>query len=702
MLAASAASAADAPIATVVVTASSIRPLGQFTPTASRLGLSADEMPATLDAIDSGQILGRGFHTIEEATATLPGVLSASPPGDMGNFSMRGFTGNQITLLYNGLNLGPATMIARPGNSFNLASIEVLKGPASVIYGAGAVGGAINVVGKAPSLDRYEVTGLASVGSFGSTDLGIGVNLPLGNTAALRLDASRTSTNHYVHDADANSLNLTGTVLWHPSNDVEVQFTLDYLNDNPSNYFGTPLVPSSSNPSPLDVVSSPTGASIDRGMRFVNYNVSDSRIHSEHYWPQGFLNWSINENLEFSNFAYYFTATREWLNSETYAFNSVTDMVDRDRFFVFHDQTSWGDQADITARGNIGALPNTFVLGVDYGRLDFETRRGFPDGDSVDRYDPIPGVFGPLTFKVLKTEWQSSAFFLEDALDITPDIKIVTGARYDNINLDRKNFDFAGNFVPGTSFQQDFDAFSWRVGAIYNLTDSVTPYVSYSTGKDPAGTSNFFLVDAGENFDLASTRQLEAGVKVTAMDGDADLTIAVYDIERSDILTQINAIGDLSNIGSQKSRGVEISGDLRVTDNWTVSGNLTYTDAYYGEYVDPDFGVNATGNRPANVADWVANFWTSVRDIGGLPLEVGGGLRYVGKRYGDSENVLTLKPYTLVDSYVSYEVKTGVLVTARAKNIFDNAYAQWADIYYPTQVMLGAPRTFEFSVLAAF
>lgn len=702
LLAASAASAADAAVEEVVITASSIRSLGQFTPTASRLGLSALETPATIDAIDSGQILGRGFHTVEEATATLPGVLSASPPGDMGNFSMRGFTGNQITLLYNGLNLGPATMIARPGNSFNLASIEVLKGPASVLYGAGAVGGAINVVGKAPSLDDTEVTALASVGSFGSTNLGLGVNLPLGATAAFRIDASRTSTNHYVHDAAADSLNVTGTILWRPSTDVELQFTLDFLNDNPSNYFGTPLVPNTSNPDPLGVVSSPAGASIDSGMRYVNYNVSDSRIHSRHYWPQAFLTWSINENLEFSNFLYYFTAEREWMNSETYAFNAVTDMVDRDRFFVFHDHESWGNQADITARGNIGMMQNTFVIGIDYGHLDFQTRRGFPGGDSVDRYNPVAGVFGPLSSRLLTTDMTSFAVFAEDALDVTEDFKIVTGVRYDNIDLDRKNYDFAGNFVPGTSFQQDFKAFSWRIGAIYDLTDTVTPYVSFSTGKDPSGTSNFFLVNAGQNFDLSGTRQIEGGIKFAALDGSADLTVAAYSIERSNILTQINNMGDVNNIGSQKSRGVEISGDLRVTNSWTVSGNVAYVDAYYGDYVDPDFGVDATGNRPANVAEWIVNAWTSVRNIAGLPLEAGAGLRYVGQRYGDSVNFLSLEPYTLVDTYVSYEISPGILVTGRAKNVFDRAYAQWADIYYPTQVMLGAPRTFEFSVLAAF
>jgi len=98
--------------------------------------------------IDNDEMLGRGFSSVEQAADTLPGVTSGGSPGDLEQFTMRGFTGDQIPSLYNGLYIGPANITNRPQNTFNLASVEILKGPASVLYGQGAVGGVVNVVSK--------------------------------------------------------------------------------------------------------------------------------------------------------------------------------------------------------------------------------------------------------------------------------------------------------------------------------------------------------------------------------------------------------------------------------------------------------------------------------------------------------------------------------------------------------------------------
>src|SRR3984893_11775603 len=133
---------------TITVTAAKVRALDQFTPTGSRLGLTALETPGSLDVIDSDEMLGRGFNSVEEAADSLPGVTSGGSPGDLEQFSMRGFTGDQILSLYNGLYIGPANITNRPQNTFNLESVEILKGPASVLYGQGAVAGAVNVVSK--------------------------------------------------------------------------------------------------------------------------------------------------------------------------------------------------------------------------------------------------------------------------------------------------------------------------------------------------------------------------------------------------------------------------------------------------------------------------------------------------------------------------------------------------------------------------
>jgi iron complex outermembrane receptor protein len=282
---------------------------------------------------------------------------------------------------------------------------------------------------------------------------------------------------------------------------------------------------------------------------------------------------------------------------------------------------------------------------------------------------------------------------------------VIGGLRSDWMDLDRANYDFDGSFNDATSFSRSFQATSLRAGIVYDVMDTVSTYVSYSTGKDLAGTSSsLFLINAaqGETFDLADASQVEAGVKASTPDRHVNVTAAVYRIKRSDFLTQINSEGDLSNIGSQTSKGVEFNTDFRLTDHWSVSGDLAYTHARYGTFVDPDFGIAASGNTPANVAKWVGGARTSVAHIAGLPLEVGGGIRFASSRYAATDNMVRLKPYKVVDTYVGYDLNEKVRLTGRVKNLFNEAYVQWADVFYPGEVVLASPRTYEVSLHARF
>src|ERR1700730_11572168 len=183
---------------TVTVTAAKIRSLEQFTPTGSRLGLNAQELPATLDIIDNDEMLGRGFNNVQQAADSQAGVISGGSPGDQSQFSMRGFTGNQITVLRNGLYIGPSNMTTRDQNAFNVGSVEILKGPASVLFGQGAIAGVVNVVDKAPSFGEPQIEGLASAGSFESTNVGLGGTTHFGDSVAIRADVSRSATQGYA------------------------------------------------------------------------------------------------------------------------------------------------------------------------------------------------------------------------------------------------------------------------------------------------------------------------------------------------------------------------------------------------------------------------------------------------------------------------------------------------------------------------
>lgn len=700
---------------TITVTAAKLRSLEQFTPTGSRLGLSAQELPATLDVIDNDEMLGRGFFNVQEAADSQAGVTSGGSPGDQSQFSMRGFTGNQITVLRNGLYIGPSNMTTRDQNSFNVASVEILKGPASVLYGQGAIAGVVNVVDKAPSFGDPQIEALGAAGSFDSTSVGIGGTTHAGDTFAIRADVSRTATGGYVQRDPSNTTEATVTGLWKPLATLEVQLTVDWLEDNPSTYYGTPLVPTSFATQPLTgVISSSNGLALDERMRFINYNVGDASIHSQQYWPQLLVKWTPNEQLTLENFTYYFHATRRWQDAETYQFTTVdlngnplpSPEINRDRFYVFHTQNLTGDEGSATYKSTLFGMANTAVGGFDYSHLNFNRVRGFPNNDLVDPFNPSPGLFGPLLQpgdlvpRASPTRWNDYAAFFEDVIDLVPAMKLVTGARYDRLELVRENFNTQGAEL-ANGFSETYTSTNWRVGLVYNVNDYLTPYVSWTTGKDPPGTNNIFLVNAPEGqFALSNSHQIEVGIKARTPDNIADVTLSAYDIKKSNMLVQTSVETQAS--ANQTSKGLELTTNFKLTRYWTISANGAYTDSVYTAFSDPSSGDTFSNVQPANIPRWTGNFWTSVRQIANLPLEIGGGVRYIGKRPGNTDNSLQLDSYALVNGYVSYQLKPGMLATVRVNNAFNKAYAQWADIYYPSEIMLGQPRYWELALYAKF
>ena len=691
-------------VSEVVVTGAQVRSLEQFTPTASRLDLPARETPATLDVITSATMTTRGFLNVEEAANSMPGVTSGGAPGDLGNFHIRGFSGTQITILHNGIYVGPSDMVNRPQNAFNVESVEILKGPASVLYGQGAIGGAVNILNKAPSFGPPTANAQFAYGSFGTYAVGVGGSMPVGSTVAIRFDVSRTGTNGFVHATDGDSTNGTLSVLWRATPELDVQFSLDLLKDHPSGYWGTPLVTKRFATQPLNgVVSTTSGLTLDKRLRYINYNVGDGFIRSTYAWPQLLVKWRASEKLTFENYAYFYRASRKWLNSESYAFNPVTNLIDRDRFFVFHDQKLYGDQGSLSWKEDLFGRPNQLVVGFDYSHLDFVRARGFPDGDSVDPFNPRPGTFGPVVRRVSPTKWDDTAVFFEDILSLTERLKLVTGGRYDNLDLDRKNFNANGSFNAGSSFSRTYQPFTYRLGLVYNVTPTVTPYLSFTTGQDPVG-SNIFLVNAGEDYSLGKSRQYEAGIKASTPGNRASMTFAVYDIRRKNILQAISP--DVAvPVGSKSSRGFEATGDARLTDHLIVNANLAYTDARYRSFSFVDGNgvlVQASGNRIPNAPKWVGNLWASYANLFDLPLDLGGGLKHVGARAGNDANTLTLSAYTVANAYVTYRLRPNLALSFRVENLTDKAFAQAADIFYPSEVILGRPRYYQVDLSARF
>lgn len=689
----------------------------------SRLGLSVMETPASIELIDSSVMRARGYKSVSDAVKSLPGVVSGESPAAPSTFSMRGFSRSAVTVLRDGIWLGPANMVMRPQNTFNLDRIEVLRGPASALHGQGVVGGTVNTVVKRATADAEQpLELLASYGRFDTYQFGLGGSTQLSDSAWLRMDVNQYGSDGHVDRMDPESINVTTSLLWKATEKLDVEFQIDYLDDQLADYWGTPLVPKRVATTPLsDVVSTNTGETLDEQARFRNFNVQDSRAVSDQLLFRIDLSWQLTEGIELKNTSYRFTADRDWGNAEGYVY--CTDVVDicteknviqryYGYFFVTHDQDLLGNRLTANIDSQIGGHDNRFLAGLEITDLDFSRARGFrrkiplSANDAVSPTNPIPGSYGQRELRgISPTQINTRALFLEDALDISETVKVVAALRYEELDLIRQNFNALGD-LEASSFSRDFNWLSWRLGAVVKLTDDVSIYGQYSDSKDPVN-ANLFLVNSGENLDLTDAEQWEVGLKGLWHNGRTQATIAYFNTQRDDVLERIG-VDSAASIGGRDSSGVEFSAAFRPTSQWHVGANAAYTDAEFRRSTN---FVTFAGNTPPNVAEVTGNLWASFSSIAGLPLEVGGSVQYVDDRFGDNANQVALSSYTLLNLFATWSAPR-FNVTARVNNVTDEIYVPWSDVFYlqqndpsflyANQLMLAPPRMFEVGVEFTF
>jgi iron complex outermembrane receptor protein len=351
-------------------------------------------------------------------------------------------------------------------------------------------------------------------------------------------------------------------------------------------------------------------------------------------------------------------------------------------------------------------MKNRLVVGGDAYYVRLIRNRGFPSSDyadSVSLADPERTSTGSFTgeypYTKSPTTMVDAGIFMEDVLTIRDNLRVVGGFRYDWLKLDRQNYRQNGTFNAGTSFKGTYHPANFRIGPVYDLTDNISLYGVYTTAEDPPG-SNIFLVNKGQFSQLSRSRQGEIGAKGSFWKGHLTSTLSLYDIRRTRVLVA-TGVDTVATAGVQKSRGVEWQGDLTLGKHWNLSGNVAYTWSRYGSFY-PSATVNASGNEVPNVPAVTANLWGVWSRIADLPVDLGAGMRYVSARKGDYANTLILKDYALVNLFAAWHAYRGVTVYGRIDNVGNKHFIQWADTSYPSEVMLGAPRSFSISLQAGF
>jgi iron complex outermembrane receptor protein len=674
---------------------------------ASLLGLTPRETPATVEIIDRATIESRGLRSVTEAAQGAVGVTAGDGPAEPAGFSMRGFTNSQINTLYNGIKIGPQTMTSRVMDTGNLDRIEILKGPASLMSGEGAVGGAINFVTKKPHSGPIENEAYISYGSFKTlrTGFGSGGSTPL-QGLDYRFDINRSSSNGFIDDTWNRNWHVSGGLDYQVSSNLKVWGAAEYKEDRSSAYWGTPLVTTafSGANSTSGIVSGTYGPltgpiTIDNRTLKTNYNVLDNRTGAKEYFVRGGFDWTLGSGLTLRDQVYYYSAKREWFNSEVYAFNDATQ-INRDRFYVAHDQALIGNKLEVQWDSKIANKDNRVVAALDYSSLNFDRpgfETGVPGGDLVSVVNPNRAAYGSLVTKKQTADIRNIALSVEDRLKLTPALSLIGGIRHETIDIDRTSVTSTGADRAGFPFSTSFHPTTGRVGLTYEAIPGLTLYTQIATAADLAA-NNLFLLDPSQPLKLTTARTFEVGVKQLFWERKAEWTLSLFDTERRNVYAA--AGGQTINIaGKQRAKGTELSANVRPTRAWNVWGNVAYTDAKYADFTFT--GGTYSGNTPPNVPRIVANAGTSFRFNTTTPLEIGASVRHVGDRYHSDANTVKLLAYTVGDAFAAVDIHKTKLAF-RVRNITNEKYAIWSDPFYPDQILLGAPRSYELTASIKF
>lgn len=660
--------------------ATAVTDLATPTPAGSRLNLSSLQTPASISTLDHDAIERRNNATVVDAVTRAPGITSIAAPGN-GNtgLSARGFTGHgSVMTLFDGTRLytGAGTQTF-PVDPFMIERIEVIRGPASVLYGEGATGATINVVPKKPFEGEIRNHLRLGYGTYDRQQVGLDSGGSLSDTLSYRLTLNQQSSNGWTDRGDSRSLALSAALRWQASDALSFTLAHERGDLEPNSYFGTPLIDGHYRDS----------------LRDKNYNLRNAVQRYNDEWTRLNTDWTLSDTVTASNQLYYIKSKRHWRNAEAYSWNSAQGQLLRSDYLeIKHDQEQVGDRHSFTFQHSLFGLDSRTVVGAEYNRIRFGLDNNSPytdvGGDFIDPWQPAPGYFqsqDPLLPRSDSTT-RTFAVFAENRLQLSERWSLVTGLRRDQNHLDRD--DLRDN----SRTDRSLSGGNWRAGLVFAVTDELSLYGQYSTSEDGVGDL-ITLNPTQQQMDLTEAKQTEFGLKQQFWDGRGEWSVAAFHIVKKKLLSVDPVTRATQQIGQQTSDGLEASLELALAQGWQVSANAAVLRARYDEFNDLANGVSVSraGNRPTDVPRRTANLWLS--KALSQDLDAGIGARYVDQRYADTANTTSVPGYTVLDANLGWNAVPDVRLGLQVNNLLDRRYAvlqqnrgqQWT---------LGEPRAF--------
>ncbi|MFT4148790.1 MAG: TonB-dependent siderophore receptor [Paracoccaceae bacterium] len=610
------------------------------TATGVKSGVPVTEVPQTVNTVTAQELADRDPVQIEDALAYVPGVV-ASPWGvddRFDQYTLRGFDLGVNGLYRDGLINKAQSFTGFKIDPYMVQRIDVLKGPASVLYGSNDAAGLVNVITKRPTFDDLGEVRL-SYGSHDTAELAAdwgGVNAD--KTLSWRLTGlTRDGSNEIKPSQDDRDL-LAAGLTWAPDDATTVTFLAHWQKDG--------LMPNSFMPV--------AGEDYDTAFGIL----PESFLNSQHPWnrfdtEQASIGWEAEHKFSDSlkvrqNFRY----GRQTTDYRHLYFNGMIlsdytpsdDNLNYAAFTVNEKAYYWALDNQLEYRGNFGGAEHVLTLGVDMTRQVKNGTMGWDNSYNVSLADPsydFP-IAMPGAYVDSRTDVRETGVYAQDHIRFDNGVTVTAGLRRSwvrNQTLDR---------LAGTDSTQKDNATTGMIGATWDLGNGVVPYASYGESF----VTNIGQTFEGEQYQPTKGEQVEAGVRWQPDGTRLNLSAALFSIEKTNVLTTDPANPGFSvQTGKVRHRGLELEARGQLTDQLSVIAGYSYIDAKVLSSEDGD-----QGNTPSLVPRNTASLWAEYDFTGRAEgLSLGGGLRYVGKTWADNANTRRVESYVVADLAVRYD-----------------------------------------------
>ncbi|MDR7334960.1 TonB-dependent receptor [Roseateles asaccharophilus] len=657
--------------------------------TASRLGLSALETPASIEVLSGDTVRERGDTTVLEAASRATGIAMSGSPGNGGTgMSARGFNGHgSVMQLFDGTRLyvGAGT-ITFPFDPWSTERIEVLRGAASVIYGEGAIGGAINLVPKKPTRGPIQSEIRVAIGSDNARQLAIGSGGAIDERWSYRVDISHRATDGFMPRGDAESLAMGGALRLDVSPTLSFTLSRDEGHQQPQRYFGVPLI----------------DGKLDDRNKHQNYNVDDAVLKYRDRWTRLDAQWTPRESVQLRNQLYHLDSRRHWRNAENYSWDAASGRVRQSSFLeIGHQQEQIGNRTDLRLSGALAGMQNQLSIGLELNHTRFTHINDSPYFSGTVAVDPFAPVVGQYRSAYAYTpryraKAETQALFIEDRLTVNEHWSVVAGLRHDHARLARTDL-----VTASSSFGKAFDYTSGRLGLVFAPSASQSAYVQIGRAVDPLGAL-LTTSAAQQQFDLTTGRQIELGYKQLLGERRGAWSVAAYRIEKNKILSRDPLNPNVQQqIGQQSSEGLEATLELALTDTLRLEANAARLRARFDDFQEIVGGslVSRNGNTPTGVPETTANVWLRWNFLPAWTAAAGA--RHIGPRQVDTANTRQITSYTVADATLAWQAMPDLRLNLQVFNLFNRDYAL-STSNSGNQWLLGRPRGFELAAHVRF